>query len=367
MPIDVDALKAALSDRYAIESELGQGAMAVVYLARDARLDRDVALKVLRPDVTASLGVKRFLREIETAAGLTHPHILPLHESGEAGGYLYYAMPYVAGETLRERLDREKMLPVEEACRIAGEVGDALEHAHRHGVVHRDIKPENILLADGHAFVADFGLALALEESGGERLTQTGILLGSPIYSSPEQAGGEGYLDGRADLYSLGIVLYEMLTGEPPFAGSSARATLTRKTTGSPTSPRQLREMIPPHLEAGVMKAISRLPADRFRTVGEFCANLAQAEPRSASRSSAGASSPTSFWKELRRRRVYQTAVAYGGGAWLLVEIADTTFSRLNLPDRAVTYLLVLAILGFPIAIVLAWVYEITRDGVRRT
>jgi len=366
MSINLDALRAALSDRYTIERELGSGRMAVVYLGTDLRHNRQVAIKVLRPDVAASLGARRFLREIEFAARLTHPHIVPLHDSGKAAGYLYYVMPCIEGETLRERLDRERMLPVEEACRIAAEVGDALDYAHRQGVVHRDIKPENILLSDGHAVVADFGLARALEESGGEKLTQTGIVIGAPVYGSPEQCGADGPVDGRADQYSLATVVYEMLTGDPPFTGASTRAILARKTTEAPTSPRLLRESIPPRVEAAVLKALAKLPADRYRTAGEFCVELTS-DGAPAGTQSEGAPQPASFWSELKRRHVYHTAAVYAAVAWALVEVSATTFPFLNLPETAVTFLIALAILGFPIALVLAWAYEITRDGIRRT
>jgi serine/threonine-protein kinase len=367
MPIDLDMLQEALSDRYTIEREVGSGRMAVVYLGTDRRHDRQVAIKVLRPDVAASLGARRFLREIDIAAHLTHPHILGLHDSGEAAGYLYYVMPYIEGETLRERLDRERMLPVEEACQIAVEVGDALEYAHGQGVIHRDIKPENILLSGGHAVVADFGLARALEESGGERLTQTGIVIGAPVYSSPEQSGADGPVDGRTDQYSLATVIYEMLTGEPPFAGASIRAIMARKSTETPSSPRLLRDSIPPRVEAAVMKALAKLPADRYRTTGEFCAALTGGQSIATADAGAGSGKPPSFWGELKRRHVYHTAAVYAAVAWVLVEVSATTFPYLNIPGSAVTFLIALAILGFPIALVLAWAYEITRDGIRRT
>src|SRR5213594_3511130 len=203
--------------------------MATVYLARDLRHGRPVAIKVLRPELAAALGPERFLREIETAAGLNHPHILPLHDSGEAAGWLYYVMPLVEGESLRSRLDRERQLPLADALQIAREAADALSYAHCHNVVHRDIKPENILLSSGHALVADFGIARAITAAGGERLTQTGVTVGTPGYMSPEQASGERDLDGRSDVYSLACVLYEMLAGNPPFLGTSARAILARQ------------------------------------------------------------------------------------------------------------------------------------------
>ncbi len=209
----LDRLTRALADRYRIERELGAGGMATVYLAQDLKHHRRVAIKVLHADLSAVLGPDRFHKEIELTAGLQHPHILPLFDSGGADGLLYYVMPHVEGETLRTRLTRETQLPVTDAVRIASEVADALEYAHRHGVIHRDIKPENILLRDGHALVSDFGIALAVVEAGGERMTQTGTSLGTPQYMAPEQAMGERHIDGRADVYALGVVTYEMLVG----------------------------------------------------------------------------------------------------------------------------------------------------------
>src|SRR3989454_4444926 len=221
-------LQAALADRYAIERELGRGGMATVYLAQDLKHHRKVAIKVLKPELAAALGPERFLQEIEIAAGLTHPHILPLYDSGEATGLLYYVMPYVEGETLRNRLDGAGQLPLAEAVQITREVADALSHAHSHDVVHRDIKPENILLEAGHAVVSDFGIARAITAAGGEELTGTGIAVGTPAYMSPEQSAGSRELDGRSDIYSLGCVLYEMLAGHPPFLGATAQEVLAR-------------------------------------------------------------------------------------------------------------------------------------------
>jgi serine/threonine protein kinase len=218
---------AALADRYRIERELGQGGMATVYLAEDLKHQRRVAIKVLRPELAAALGAERFLREITTTANLRHPHILPLYDSGDADGSLFYVMPYVEGESLRDRLDREKQLPLDDALQIAGEVADALSYAHSSGVIHRDIKPENILLDNGHAIVADFGIAQAVSESGGERLTQTGIVLGTPLYMSPEQSNGDP-VDARSDLYALGCLVYEMLAGVPPFSGPTALVLMAR-------------------------------------------------------------------------------------------------------------------------------------------
>ncbi len=217
-------LSSALSDKYRIERELGAGGMATVYLAQDLKHDRKVALKVLRPELAAVIGAERFLSEIKTTANLQHPHILPLFDSGEADSFLFYVMPYVEGETVRDRISREKQLPVADAVRITTEVAAALDYAHRHGVIHRDIKPENILLHDGSALVADFGIALAASKAGGTRMTETGMSLGTPHYMSPEQAMGEREITARSDVYALGCVLYEMLMGEPPFTGPTAQA-----------------------------------------------------------------------------------------------------------------------------------------------
>jgi serine/threonine-protein kinase len=265
----------AVADRYRIERELGQGGMATVYLAHDVRHDRKVALKVLRPELSAILGGQRFLAEIKTTANLQHPHILSLFDSGEAGGLVYYVMPFVDGESLRDRLTREKQLPVDDAVRIAGEVADALQYAHSRSVVHRDIKPENILLHGGHALVADFGIALAASRSdGGTRMTETGMSLGTPHYMAPEQAMGEREITPKADIYALGCVLYEMLTGEPPFTGPTAQAVIARVMTEEPRSLTLQRKTVPPPVEAAVQTALAKLPADRFTTALEFAEAL---------------------------------------------------------------------------------------------
>jgi serine/threonine-protein kinase len=250
--------------------------MATVYLAHDVRHDRKVALKVLRPELSAILGAERFLGEIKTTANLQHPHILSLFDSGEAGGLVYYVMPYVEGESLRDRLTREHQLPVDEAVRIAREVADALEYAHQHKVIHRDIKPENILLHGGHAMVADFGIALAVSRTeGGTRMTETGMSLGTPHYMAPEQAMGEKEITPKADVYALGCVLYEMLTAEPPFTGGTAQAIIARVMTEEPRSLTMQRKSIPPHVEAAVERALAKLPADRFATAAQFAEALA--------------------------------------------------------------------------------------------
>src|SRR5512141_1921196 len=252
----------ALTDRYLISRELGAGGMATVYLAHDVRHDRPVALKVLRPELAAILGGERFLKEIRLTANLQHPHILGLHDSGEVDGLVYYVMPYVEGESLRQRLEREHQLPVDEAIRIATEVAGALDYAHRHGVIHRDIKPENILLHDGSAMVADFGIALAASRSGGSRMTETGMSLGTPHYMSPEQAMGEREITARSDVYSLGCVLYEMLVGEPPFNGPTAQAIIAKVITEKPPFATAARESVPRHVARVIQKSLEKLPAD---------------------------------------------------------------------------------------------------------
>ncbi len=278
-----DRLSAALSDRYRLERELGAGGMATVYLAHDLKHDRQVAIKVLRPELAAVIGAERFLSEVRTTANLQHPHILPLFDSGavsshpersEGSSFLYYVMPLIEGETLRDRITREKQLPVADAVRIAREVAAALDYAHRKGIVHRDIKPENLLLHDGSALVADFGIALAASKAGETRMTQTGMSLGTPHYMSPEQAMGEREITARSDVYALGCVLYEMLTGEPPFTGSTAQAIVARVVTESPRPMLPQRHTIPPHVEAAVLTALEKLPADRFATAAEFAEAL---------------------------------------------------------------------------------------------
>jgi len=270
----IDRLAAALSDRYRVDRELGAGGMATVYLAHDLKHDRDVAIKVLHPDLGAALGGERFLSEIRTTARLQHPHILPLLDSGEADGLLYYVMPLVTGETLRARLERERQLPIPDAVRIAREVASALDYAHRQHVIHRDIKPENILLHDGSALVADFGIALAVQSAGGARMTQTGLSLGTPQYMSPEQAMGERTIDARSDSYALGTVLYEMLTGAPPFTGASVQAIVARVLSSEAEPPSRVRNTIPTNVEQAVLTALAKLPADRQTSAAEFAAAL---------------------------------------------------------------------------------------------
>jgi serine/threonine-protein kinase len=268
-------LAAALADRYTVERELGRGGNATVYLAHDPKHDRRVAIKVLLPELALSVRAERFLREIQIAAKLTHPHILPIHDSGAAEGMLYYVMPYVEGESLRDRLQRENQLPLADALTIAREVAAALDYAHRHDVVHRDIKPENILLSDGHAVVADFGIARALTEASGQTVTQTGIAVGTPVYMSPEQAAGSKTLDGRSDVYSLGCVVYEMLAGQPPFTGESAQEILAHHALDPVPSLRKLRTEVPAALEDVILHALAKRPAERLATAAAFAEALA--------------------------------------------------------------------------------------------
>src|SRR3989440_387937 len=256
-------LKAALADRYAIDRELGHGGTATVYLAQDLKHGRSVAVKVLRPELAAALGAERFLREIEIAARLSHPHILSLHDSGEAAGFLYYVMPFVDGESLRDRLNREPQLPIDEAVRIAREVATALIHAHGHNLVHRDIKPENILLSGGEAGGAEFGIARAIVAAGADKLTDSGRAVGTPGYMSPEQAMAQQHIDGRADIYALGCVLYEMLAGHPPFLGTTAQEILARHTLDPVPPLRTSRRAVPPAVEPAVLRALAKSPAAR--------------------------------------------------------------------------------------------------------
>jgi TolB-like protein len=323
----LERLRLAVADRYTVERELGRGGMAIVYLAHDRKLDRDVALKVLRPELAASLGAERFLREIEIAAKLTHPNILPLYDCGatrtaepsaighrpSASGFLYYTMPFVQGESLRDRLSREKQLPIDEALQITKEVADALGHAHALGIVHRDIKPENILFSAGHAVVSDFGIARAVSAAGVGTLTETGLAIGTPAYMSPEQASGGKDIDGRSDLYALGCVLYEMLSGEAPYLGNTPQAIVAKKLTEPTPRISALRETVPTPVEAALTRALAKTPADRFRTAQEFSAALTGADVRPA-HVAAGRRGP--------RRRGWRAAVAaaavvlLGIGGW---------------------------------------------------
>lgn len=281
MDDNAPGLPSILAERYEIVRRIGSGGMATVYLARDQKHDRDVAVKILHPELAQSLGAERFLREINIAAQLTHPNILPLHDSGEAGGLLYYVMPFVVGESLRDRLTREKQLPLDEALRITCEVASALDYAHRQNVVHRDIKPENILLQDGHAMVADFGIARAIGSASEGSLTATGMTLGTPQYMSPEQSTGEQALDGRSDLYSLASVLHEMLAGEPPFTGPTAQTVIAKRLSGPPPRIRAVRPSIPVALEEALLRALDPIPADRYPNLEQFRLALASCSQES--------------------------------------------------------------------------------------
>ncbi len=274
-----ERLKAALADRYAVERKLGEGGMATVYLARDLKHDRKVAVKVLRPELVAVIGTERFLQEIRVTANLQHPHIVQLYDSGEAEGVLYYVMPFVEGESLREKLSRENQLSIEEAVAITRAVADALDYAHRRNVIHRDIKPENILLQEGAPLVADFGIALAVSRVAGERLTETGLSLGTPSYMSPEQATGDRELDARSDVYALGSVLYEMLAGDPPFMGSNIQAVIAKVIGERPVRLSTVRDTVPANIEAAVNKALAKVPADRFASAKAFAEALVTETP----------------------------------------------------------------------------------------
>jgi len=308
-----------------IERELGEGGMAMVYLADDVKHSRKVALKVLKPELAAAVGADRFLAEIKTTTNLQHPHILPLFDSGEVDSFLFYVMPYVEGETLEEKLEREHQLSVDEAIRIATDIAEALQTAHEHGVVHRDIKPSNILLSSGRPLVADFRIALAFRTAGGDRLTQTGLSMGTPHYMSPEQAAGETHIDARSDIYSLAAMLYEMLAGEPPYTGRTAQVILTKRLTEPVPSLRRIRERVPASIDAALVQALAPTPADRFATTGEFIAALTTLvvdEPKEAVR-----------WKQW-------TAVGVGGallaavGVGMAVLGGGTQEPRVDLPPE---------------------------------
>jgi serine/threonine protein kinase/tetratricopeptide (TPR) repeat protein len=333
-------LSAALASQYAIERELGRGGMATVYLARDLKHHRRVAVKVLRPELTTALGPDRFLQEIEIAAQFAHPHIVPVFDSGEAEGFLYYVMPYVVGESLRSRLARERQLPVEDAVEIAWEVANALAYAHAQGIVHRDIKPENILLAAGHALVADFGIARAITAivaSTGERLTGVGFALGTPLYMSPEQAAGDPNLDGRADVYSLGCVLYEMLAGEPPFVGPTPEAVIRKHAQESPGPLSMKRAGLPAQVEQAVTKALYKPPADRFAGAAEFAAALPRHHTPQTPTAPVMATRPA--WQS---RHISRATWAFIGALTLAGALIATAFSRRTAPTLDASLYMVL-------------------------
>lgn len=308
-------LRAALAGRYTIGHEVGAGGMATVYSATDVRHGRRVALKVLRPELAAVLGVERFLSEIRVTANLQHPNLLPLFDSGESAGLLFYVMPFVEGESLRARLEREKQLPIDESIRIAVAVAGALDYAHRHGVIHRDLKPENILLHDGQPLVADFGIALAVSNAGGARITQTGLSLGTPHYMSPEQATGDRGIDARADIYALGAVTYEMLSGEPPHNGNTAQAIIARVLTETARPLRSLRHTVPPHVDGAIQRALEKLPADRFGSSHEFADAL---QGKGSVTSPAPAFGESSRWKAIALTAGALAIIASAGVVWAL-------------------------------------------------
>jgi eukaryotic-like serine/threonine-protein kinase len=312
------ALAEALHEHYLLERELGRGGMATIYLARDLKHDREVALKVLQPELAAVLGADRFLEEIRISAKLDHPHILTLIDSGSSDGFVWYVLPYVRGESLRGKLTREKQISVEETVRIATQVASALDYAHSLGVIHRDIKPENILLHEGEAVVADFGIALAVRQAGGQRITETGLSLGTPQYMSPEQATGGRELDGRSDVYSLAAVVYEMLAGEPPHTGPTVQAVIAKLLTERPTRIRTVRDTVPQGIDTAVTKALAKVPADRFASAAEFAAELAAPGAR-----------PAAGW---RRRRV---AVAAGIAALVALAAIAALWPPWPRPARA--------------------------------
>lgn len=321
----LDALRAALADRYELRSELGAGGMATVWLARDLRHDRAVAIKVLHPDLAAVIGPERFLREIRLTASLQHPNVLPLFDSGAADGLLYYVMPFVDGPTLRGRLARERVLPVEDALRIARELAAALQYAHARGIVHRDVKPENVLLQDGRPLLADFGIALAVEQASGARMTQSGLSLGTPQYMAPEQAMGERDIDARADIFALGAVTYEMLTGEPPFTGATAQAVMARMLTVDPAPMAETRPVVSPALDESVRRALRRLPADRYQSMSAFAQAL-DAASRVDAATGVAAVGPNASGAAARAgspslASVHRPRWSAGSSAWSLVSV----------------------------------------------
>ena len=319
MPDTPDSVANALRDRYTLQHELGRGGMAVVYLAHDVRHDRSVALKILHSDLAASLGPERLQREIQLTARLQHPHILAVHDSGEAAGRLWYTMPYFPGESLRARLDREGPLPLEDALQIARNILAALAHAHRQGILHRDIKPENILLEGGEAVLADFGIARAISAAGGESLTQTGMAVGTPVYMSPEQAAGDRELDGRTDIYAAGCVLYEMLAGHPPFMGTSVQE-IRRRQVMDPLPPlRSARTEVPEPVEQAVAKALAKAPVDRWAGAEQFAEALAPARISGERSAGATASAAVSLLRHPRARAIGLALAALAVAAGFLM------------------------------------------------
>jgi tetratricopeptide (TPR) repeat protein/tRNA A-37 threonylcarbamoyl transferase component Bud32 len=351
MPDQIGRLTAALSDRYTILRELGQGGMATVYLAEDRKHGRKVAIKVLKPDLASALGPERFLREIEISARLDHPHILPLYDSGEADGFLFFVMPYVEGESLRDRLDREKQLPLEDALKIAREVADALSYAHSHDVVHRDIKPANIMLTDGHARVADFGIARAVRAAGGERLTGTGMSVGTPLYMSPEQAAGSEDVDGRSDLYSLGCVLFECLAGRAPFTGP-LESVVRQHLANEPPNITTLRPAVPAGVAAALMRALAKTPADRFSPAGQFAEALRTAAPSPSATPPPAPSVSPGF-----------AAGAFGVAGIIALGVVYLLVLQIGLPMWVFGAAIALLLIGLPLVVTTAVVERGRRVG----
>ncbi len=353
-----DQLRAALAERYEIEREIGAGGMATVYLARDLKHDREVAIKVLHADLSAIIGIHRFLAEIRIAANLDHPHILTLIDSGSAAGILYYVLPYVRGESLRTKLDREKQLRLEDALAIIRQVAGALDYAHSEGVVHRDIKPENILLHHGEAVLADFGIALAVKQAGGDRLTQTGLSLGTPLYMSPEQATGDRTLDARSDVYSLAAVFYEMVAGEPPITGSSAQVVIAKLLTEKPVSLRVIREAVPVSMELATATALSKTPADRFSSAGEFVQALtatARVHPAMPAILLGG------------QRRLATVLGIYAVAVVAVAIVARAAVIALGLPDWVFPGALIVMALGLPVILFTAFVHRGTHRALTQS
>ena len=332
MSDDVARLTSAVADRYQIEREIGRGGMATVYLARDIRHNRNVALKLLNAELGAVLGVERFLAEIRVTANLQHPNILPLFDSGEANGLLYYVMPYIEGETLRTRLDHERQLPVAEAVSLSSTIANALGYAHRHNVIHRDLKPENILLHEDQPLIADFGIALAVSNAGGNRVTQTGLSLGTPQYMSPEQATGDRVIDARSDIYSLGAMTYEMLTGDPPHVGSTSQAVIAKLLTEKPASIRASRPSVPANVDSAVGRALEKLAADRFVTAKEF----ADAIQGKTTVEASTAYSPTAVGSPAKRSIATREIAAWAAAA-LFGILAAFSLKRPKTADEAPT------------------------------
>ncbi len=326
----VDRLNAALEGRYTIERKLGEGGMATVYLADDLKHERKVALKVLKPELAAVVGAERFLGEIKTTANLQHPHILPLFDSGEADSFLFYVMPYIQGETLEDRIKRDKQLPVDEALGITTAVANALQTAHEAGIIHRDIKPANILLSRGEPLVADFGIALAVGVAGGSRLTETGLSVGTPFYMSPEQATGDQMLGPQTDTYALACVLYEMLVGEPPYLGNTAQAVLGKIIQGLPVSATSVRASIPPNVDAAIRKALEKIPADRFPRAKDFANALADPGFRHGEESATGFAASAGPWKKISMALGALAVVSTLGLGWSLLSKAPGPVTRVS-------------------------------------